>query len=166
MQAHSWYIQKLTLPLLGCFLILLRHINGLHFLPLTEGVIFFFTLFNPTALPLVMVVFLGLFADLIASAFFGLNTFIFVLIFFVVNFFRRFLSDLSFWGIWIFFIILNVLILLFSALIFFLFLGHGYPVTLYLQEGVSLCLFYPALMRLCNRLNTWLTGGDYDRLEV
>lgn len=165
MQAHPWYIQKTFLPLLGCFLILLQHINGFHSIPIIYSVIFFFTLFNPTLLPLVVVVILGLFADLIASNFFGLNTFIFVFIFFATNFFRRFLSDLSFFGIWFFFASLNGLILGFNVTLFLLSF-KTFPITFFLRETVASCLFFPALILICNYCNNWLEGGDYDCLEI
>lgn len=165
MQAHPWYVQKTFLPLLGCLFILLQHVNGFHTIPFMPTMIFFFALFNPPLLPLLTVVVLGIFADLIASNFFGLNTFIFVFIFFAANFFKRFLSDLSFWGIWTFFTLLNGLIFTFNAFIFLLSFNH-FPILPFLQEWIASCFFFPIFMLMCNRCNTWLTGGDYDRLEV
>ena len=113
-------------------------------------VIFYFAVFRPIVLNVILVFLLGVFADLIGNSMFGLNAFFFVLMFFVSNLNRRFILTLNFIDSWLIFaLILGVLQLLWWLLFSMLNLMIA-PVMPMVFHYMVLVLTYPLIMRICS----------------
>ena len=122
-------------------------------LPVVLIVIFCFAVFNPTLLNGICVFLIGLFADLLMAGPFGLQAFIYVLLFFVANLNRRFLLTLTFKYLWLAFSLILAFIYLVWYLMFtlvtFTFLSPG----VFILQYIVLVLIYPAVSWCCGWLN-------------
>lgn len=128
-------------------------------IPFVLPIIFFYAIYRPTVLNVICVFLLGIYADLLTTAPFGLSSFFFVLFFFAANFKRRLLMTLSYKRLWLVFMILTALTELLSAAAFSAishvpFLYEGFFMR-YLLLGMA----YPLLMKMASRLDESVGGG-------
>lgn len=123
-------------------------------LPIVLIVIFCFAVFNPTLLNGICVFFIGLFADLLMAGPFGLQAFIYVLLFFIANLNRRFLLILSFKYLWLAFAFILAVIYLIWYLMFSLVIFNFLSAQPFILQYLVLVLIYPAVSWCCGWLNS------------
>ena len=146
--SNSLIAFKYALPTLLCTTLILLNSITFSFVPFYRtpilfvlSIIFYFAVFRPIVLNVVLVFLLGIFADLLSGSLFGLQAFFFVLMFFVAN--------LNFFDSWLIFsLILGVLQLLWW-LSFSLLNLMTPPFMPILFQYVVLVLTYPFFIRLC-----------------
>lgn len=111
--------------------------------------IFYFAIYDPKCLSVWAVFLLGLLMELLTQSPLGVTTFCYILIYFVANFFRKYLLEMTFWPLWSIFsgLLLGVLLLEYSIV----FLFAAYPVSFQpvLVEFWMLVLVYPFFIRFC-----------------
>lgn len=152
---------KKTIPFfIGFLLILLSQIPYafLFSVPFIFILIFYFAIFNASLLNGWNCFILGLFSDLISQTPFGLNSFLFVLFFFVANINRLFLSALPFDKLWQIFSISVIPLFLVRFFIFVLSTSTVVSPIFLIGQGIILILTYPLWVKLCGRLDNWI--GD------
>ena len=153
-----WF-HRLT-PFMLCLALILCHLLPYHFLPYygysIQWVlipIFYFAIYNPRCLSSWAVFILGGIAELLVQSPLGVTTFVFVLLFFIANFLRKYLLEMTFVPLWIIFSSLLLVVEL---------VGYGltsllaqYPVAFQpiFVEFWVLTLIYPFLMRFCAHLD-------------
>lgn len=122
-------------------------------IPFIFGVIFYFGVFHPAVLNVVCVFFIGVFADILTGAPFGLQTFFYVLMFFVANLNRRYFLTLNFADLWMAFSLVLIGIMLLYYL-FFMVVSLTIPpfIPMVFQYAV-LTLTYPIVAWCCGWLN-------------
>lgn len=122
-------------------------------LPIVMIIIFCFAVFNPALLNGVCVFFIGLFADLLMAGPFGLQAFIYVLLFFVANLNRRFLLTLSFKYLWLAFAFILAVVYVIWYLLFSLVTFTLLSADSFILQYLVLVLIYPAVSWCCGWLN-------------
>lgn len=154
---------KFFLPTLICLLLVLFGVAPFSFMPIYHTelpivliVIFCFAIFNPTVLNGISVFFIGLFADLLMAGPFGLQTFIYVLMFFVANLNRRFLLTLSFKYLWIAFGVILAFMYLIWYLLFSLTVLQFLSPNSFVLQYLVLVMIYPAISWCCGYVNSKL----------
>ena len=124
-------------------------VNNQVNLPLIYIAIFYFSLFLPEHFGVLSVFFLGLLADFLTPAFFGLQTFFLVSVYFIVSLMRSLFLKLKFETLWFVF----ALILLCSDIVFTFFLILFSPihinVSYFVVQYIVLVLFFPVFTILC-----------------
>lgn len=97
------YHLKYAYPVLLCLFLIICNFATVSFnpynrvpIPFILSVIFYFSIFYPSVLNVVIVFCLGLLSDLLIGPIIGIHTFIFVLLFFVANLNRRYIISLKF----------------------------------------------------------------------
>lgn len=156
---------KYALPTLLCMVLILFNSITFSFslfyrtpILFVLTVIFYFAVFRPMVLNVIVVFLLGIFADLLGSGLFGLHAFFFVLMFFVANLNRRFILTLNFVDSWLIFaFILGILQLVWWALFSLLNLMIP-PFMPILFQYVVLVLTYPFFIWLCGWLDLKIGG--------
>ncbi|MBQ4472243.1 MAG: rod shape-determining protein MreD [Alphaproteobacteria bacterium] len=159
-QLNARFLLARSAPFLLCIVLILLNQIPYHFLPYYPYAIqwvlipvFYFSIYNPKVLSVWAVFLLGLFTELFVQSPCGVITFSYVLMYFVGNFFRKYLIELTFIPLWgIFSVGLILLELLTFALIYCLAI---HPVSIYpiAVETVVLVLVYPFLMRFFGHLD-------------
>ncbi len=152
-------LSKKLLPLGACLLVILLAQTPTVFgicVPLVYVPIFYFAIFRPSVLNAYVLFGLGLFADCLNEAPFGLYAFLFVLLFFVARLNRLFLKDLSFKNLWMLFAFFSAVLLLTQLFFFFLCAGTTIPSGFLLREYIILNLCYPFGFALCGRVDARL----------
>lgn len=150
-----------AVPFLICLALILlsQTLNARFFcVPLVFIPIFYFALFRVRLLNAYTVFVLGLLADCIYQIPLGLYSSVFVLMFFITRFNRPFLRELSAWGLWIFFGVLTVSLLLIQMFLFTVCEGSVVHTKFLFEQYVVTVLLYPLLMIGCDRINNWI--GD------
>lgn len=140
----------------GLFCVLLNFMS-FHFLseyhqsfPVVLIVIFYFAVLNPKKLNIFMVFILGLIADILTTAPFGINSFIFCFLFFISNLLRNYIKLLNYKYLWGAFVCLFFLTDIMWSWIFRLVSGIWVSASFWFVQFVFVCLFYP--------LFVWITG--------
>lgn len=151
---HFW-LRQMT-PFLFCLVLVLGHLVPYHFLPYYPYSIqwvfipiFYFAIYNPKCLSSWAVFLLGVISEMLIQSPMGVTTFCFVLLFFMANFLRRYLLELTFGRLWIVF----AAMLLVVEIVNYLFVAMMAPTPVaflpVLVEFWVLILLYPFIMRLC-----------------
>lgn len=151
---------RLSVPAITAFLFVLFSVIPFSFsptnkiyVPLVYILIYYFAVFRPSVLNVITVFFLGLLTDFLLNTPFGVNTFFFVLAFFITNLGRSFLQDMTFNGLWLSFaglmFVIYMLWYLTVSLLSHSWLGLG----AFLLQYVLLVLFCPLIMSFCCWLN-------------
>ena len=122
-------------------------------LPLVLIVIFYFALFSPERLNVLLVFILGLFADLLSFSVLGLNTFIFVGMFFMANLLQSYIYGFSFKNLWIVFCSLMLITDVVWAWLARLSTGVWVSASFWLVQYVFMCLSYPIVIWITGKLN-------------
>ena len=98
------------MPFILCLSLILCHLIPFHFLPQypypVQWVfvpIFYFAIYRPKCLSAWAVFILGLVDELLIQSPLGVTTFCFVFLFFVANFLRKYLLEMTFIPLWIIF---------------------------------------------------------------
>lgn len=156
---------KISLPTLMCFTLIVFNACLYSLIPFYRvpipfvlSVIFYFGIFHPAVLNVVCVFCLGLLADLIGASPFGLNTFFYVLLFFVANLNRRFFLTLNFNDLWVSFcaVLASIFILWY---LFFMLVGWTIvPFGPILFQYAFLVLTYPIMAWICGWINLKIGG--------
>lgn len=156
---------KLSLPMLVCLALVLFNMMPFSLtviyqipIPFVLIVIFYFGVFHPAVLNGICVFIIGLFADLLMDSPFGLQAFIYVLLFFTANLNRRYLLSLSFEGLWMSFSLILAFVYLVWYLIFSFISFQLLTVSGFVFQYVVLVLCYPPVSWACGWLN--LKIGD------
>ncbi|MBR6674647.1 MAG: rod shape-determining protein MreD, partial [Alphaproteobacteria bacterium] len=99
---------KYVLPTLLCVLFVMFNVMPFSLnpyyripIPFVLSIIFYYAVFHPSVLNVICVFFIGIFADTLMSTPFGLQTFFYVLIFFIANLNRRYFLTLNFADFWL-----------------------------------------------------------------
>lgn len=150
---------KKAIPFFICVLLMfLGQIPNIFLfsVPFTFILIFYFAIFNSSLLNGWSCFVLGLLTDLITQTPFGLNSFLFVLLFFAANINRLFLSGLSFDKLWQFFSWMMILFFLLRFFIFALCASTVILPTFLIGQYIILILSYPLLIKTSGRLDNWI----------
>lgn len=158
-QINGRWMRRL-MPFFFCLALILCHLIPFNFLPNYPYSIqwvfipvFYFAIYNPKCLSSWAVFILGLISEFFIQSPLGVTTFCFVLMFFIANFLRKYLLEMTFVPLWIIF---SSLLLVVEVLGYVLVsLLTRYPVTFWpvFVEFWILTLIYPFLMRFCSRLD-------------
>ena len=153
------WIRRLT-PFMLCLCLIIGSLIPFHFLPHYPYSIqwifipiFYFAIYNPKCLSSWAVFILGIISESFTQSPFGVATFCFVLLFFIGNFLRKYLLELTFFPLWIVF---SAMLLCVELLQYFLVsMLSVYPIAFQpiLTEFWILTLVYPFLMRFCAHLD-------------
>lgn len=153
------YPLRLCLPtLLALFFVLISILpisftpSDFIYVPWVMPVIYYFAIFRPSVLNVFSVFLLGIIADLLMQTPFGLNTFFFVLLFFIANLSRRFLMNVNFQGLWGIFALIMAGMYAAWYLATCLIQGRFVFGTFFI-EYILLVLFCPLIMALSAWLN-------------
>lgn len=161
MHSFRWrFFFMRLLPFVFVLTLILCHLSPFYLLPyfpfsvqLAFVPVFYFAVFNPKVLSCWAVFLLGVVSDLLTSSVFGVTPFCFVLMYFMANFFRKYFVEFNFFGLWIVFsgVLLMVECINYALVALF---GKN-PIVFYpvLVEFWIVCLLYPLLMRFCAYLN-------------
>ncbi len=151
---------KYALPTLLCVLFVMFNVMTFSLnpyyripIPFVLSIIFYYAVFHPAVLNVICVFLIGVFADILMSTPFGLQTFFYVLIFFVANLNRRYFLTLNFADFWMAYALVCAGVLLLMYL-FFMVISLSVPpfMPIVFQYGV-LVLTYPVMAWLCGWLN-------------
>lgn len=151
---------KYALPTLLCVLFVIFNVMMFSLtpyyripIPFVLSIIFYYAVFHPAVLNVICVFLIGVFADILISSPFGLQTFFYVLIFFVANLNRRYFLTLNFADFWLAYALVLSGILLLTYLFFVIISLTIVPfLPILFQYGV-LVLTYPVMAWLCGWLN-------------
>ncbi len=127
--------------------------NFHQFLPLVLIIIFYFALFSSKRLNVIAVFILGILADFLSPSIFGLNSFIFVGMFFMSNLLQPYIYAFSFKNLWCVFCGLMLLCDILWAWFTHLFTGVWVSASFWLVQYVFVCLFYPIIIWITGKLN-------------
>ena len=155
-----FFIRK-SVPFLMCLILILfsQTLNARFFcVPLVFIPIFYFALFRGRLLNVYIVFLLGLLADCIYQVPVGLFSSVFLLMLFVTRFSRSFLRELSAGGLWLFFGLLTVFLLLIQMFLFTVSEGSVVHTKFLFEQFIVTILLYPLFMVGCDRINNWI--GD------
>ena len=150
------FLIKRLCPFLLCLFLILCSCIPFHFLPYYSHSIawvfvpiFYFAIYNPKSLSAWAVFLLGLSAELLTQSPAGIVSFAYVLLYFMANFSRKYLREMSFGILWLVFASFLLITLLVES--FCMLALVPYPVSLssLLVEFWILVLIYPLLMRFC-----------------
>ena len=153
-------VLKYALPTLLCALFVIFNvvpfsINPYYRIPIPFifSIIFYYGVFHPAVLNVICVFFIGVFADILIDGPFGLQTFFYVLIFFIANLNRRYFLTLNFADFWLAYTLVCAAVLLMMYL-FFMIISLSIPpfMPVVFQYSV-LVLTYPIMAWLCGWLN-------------
>ena len=127
-------------------------------IPVILITIFYFAVFAPNKLNIFCVFSLGLLADLLSTAPFGIHAFIFSFLFFISNLARLYIFRFSFYKLWVvfscFFFITDVV----WAWLFCLTTGVWVSASFWFVQYIFTCLLYPLFVWLSGTINQKL--GD------
>ena len=147
-------------PFFLCLLLILCHLVPYHFLPYygysiqwTFIPIFYFAIYNPKCLSAWAVFVLGCISELLIQSPLGVTIFEFVLVFFVANFLRKYLIELTFIPLWIVFSALLLVVELSSYALTSVLAQYPVAFQPIFVEFWVLALIYPFLMRFCAHLD-------------
>ena len=125
-------------------------------LPLTLIVIFYYAVFSPQRLNVVLVFILGLLADLLSFSTLGLNAFIFVGMFFMANLLQAYIYSFSFKHLWFVFCSLMLLCDIVWAWLARLSTGVWVSASFWLVQYIFMCLCYPVIIWITGKLNHYI----------
>ena len=153
---------KCSTPLLFClFLILCNGVPSypfsgfMHPVPYVLIVIFYFGIFNPKLLNGGMVFCLAIFSELLVQSPLGLLIISYVLIFFLANFLRSYLYNLTFFRLWLVFAIFVCGTMGMQYGLFCLMASRWVPIiNMCISVGVLITV-YPLIMRICANLDSY-----------
>lgn len=155
---HFW-IRQMT-PFLLCLAMIFGHLLPYHFLPYYSYSIqwifipiFYFAIYNPKCLSSWAVFLLGIISELLIQSPMGVTTFCFVLLFFMANFLRRYLLELSFGSLWIVFATMLLSVEIVNYLFVVLLAKNSVTFMPIMVEFWVLILIYPFVMRFCAHLD-------------
>lgn len=111
--------------------------------------IFYFAVYNPKYLSAWAVFLLGLFSDLLVQSPMGIMSFCYVLMYFMANFFRKYLREMTFWTLWLIFASFVLVVLGVECILITLLLPSVVTLSPVLVEFWILTLIYPFFMRFC-----------------
>ena len=131
-------------------------IGFMHAIPVALIVIFYFAIFNPHMLNGTAVFLLAVLADLLIQGPFGLLIISYVLMFFIGNFLRSYLFNLTFFKLWMVFGVCICLVEGLQYMLFCLSVGEWMSVFPNLLTCFVLILIYPFIMRLCAALSVYV----------
>ncbi len=145
--------------LLGFGLILLKSLSfnvfgfSQSYLTNLWGVIFYFSVFNPYVLNILMVFLLGIMADILLQMPFGLSPFLYCISFFVGQFNRRLLLAASFGTQWLIYGLTSSVLFLFGLFLLKCLYGAIPHIGYLFVEYISILIFYPLIAFVCGHLN-------------
>ncbi len=145
--------------LLACGFVLLKSLSfdvfgfSQSYLTNLWAVIFYFAVFNPLVLNILMVFVLGIVADVLLQMPFGLSPALYSILFFVGYFNRRLLLASSFGVQWGIFGLTATGLFLFGLILLKILYGIVPHLEYLFFEYVSLIIFYPIIAMICGRLN-------------
>ena len=155
---HFWW-RQLT-PFLLCLIIILGHLVPYHFLPYYAYSIqwifipiFYFAIYNPKSLTVWSVFILGVISELLVQSPLGVTIFCFMLMFFMANFLRRYLLELTFLRLWIVFVVMLLIVEVVNYLLVMMSAINSVAFMPVLVEFWILILFYPFIVRLCAHID-------------
>ena len=150
------YWTRRFIPFMLCCALILCHLIPTHFLPNYPYAIqwvfipiFYFAIYNPKCLSSWAVFILGIISELLVQSPFGVTTFCYVLLFFVANFLRKYLIELTFVPLWVVFAAVLLGIELLDYLLVLLLSEYPVGFSPVLVEFWILTFIYPFLMRFC-----------------
>ena len=156
---------KISLPTLMCLMFVLFGSSIYSLTPFYQipmpfvlSVIFYFSVFHPAILNVFCIFCIGIFADLIETSPFGLNTFFYVLIFFCGNIHRRFFLNLKFNDFWLSYALVLAGVLLLWYIFCIIATLTIMPFLPVLFQYAVLVFTYPAIAWLCGYLNLKIGG--------
>ena len=115
--------------------------------------IFYFAIFNPIVLNVLMVFCLGVCADILLQMPFGISPLMYCFVYFIGYFNRRLLINATFAFQWMVYICVAGGLFLFGLILLKL-LYHTIPHVSYLTvEYLSLIILYPIIATVCGRVN-------------
>lgn len=157
---HYFYRARFALPILVSLFFVLLDIMPYAFipfyqvpLPLVLIVIFYFAVFRPRLLNGIAAFGIGIFADLLISSPFGLQAFIYVLMFFIANLNAKFLHTLEFKGLWVAFALILMVVYVCWYLLFSLASLTLLNIMPLVFQYMVIVLFYPLISWGCGWLN-------------
>lgn len=125
-------------------------------LPLSLIIVFYYAIFSPQRLNVFWIFFLGLLADLLSCSVLGLNTFIFVGMFFMANLLQAYIYTFSFKHLWCVFCFLMLVCDVVWAWLARLSTGVWVSASFWLVQYVFMCMFYPVIIWLTGKLDSCL----------
>lgn len=151
---------KYALPTLLCVLfvifnVMMFSLNPYYRIPIpfVFSIIFYYAVFHPAVLNVICVFLIGIFADILTSSPFGLQTFFYVLMFFVANLNRRYFLTLNFADFWLAYTLVLSSILSLQY-VFFMIISMSVPSFMpIIFQYVVLIMTYPVMAWLCGWLN-------------
>ena len=154
-----FYLWRLMPFFICIFLILLSSIP-FHFFPYYPYriswcfiPIFYFAIYNPKCLSSWTVFLLAIFSEFLTQSPLGVITFCFVLMFFIANFFRKYLLEFTFWPLWCIFASSVLMIEIIEYSLVSLLTHYAVSFQPVLVEFWILVLMYPFLIRFCAYLD-------------
>lgn len=158
MNVRFW-VRRL-IPFFFCLVLIFCHLVPFHVLPhypySIQWVlipIFYFAIYNPKCLSVWSVFLLGIISELLIQSPMGVTMFCYVLLFFVANFLRKYLLELTFLPLWVVFSSLLLGIDLCAYFLTSLMAEYEISFTPIFVEFWILTLVYPFLMRFCAHLD-------------
>ena len=153
-------IFKYALPTLLCLLCVTFNVMPFSLnpyyriaIPFVFSIIFYYAIFHPAVLNVICVFVVGVFADILMSTPFGLNTFFYVFLFFIANLNRRYFLTLNFADFWLAYTLVLMGIFLFMYLFFMIVAQTIPPFMPIVFQYCVLVLTYPVMAWLCGWLN-------------
>lgn len=115
--------------------------------------IFYFSVFNPAFLPIWSVFALGMFADVLLQIPFGISPIMYSFIYFIGQFYRRFLVRSSFGAQWGVYSILMTFLFIIGLILLKILYGIIPHVSYLTAEYISILILYPVIAALCGYFN-------------
>ena len=115
--------------------------------------VFYFSVFNPHVLNVVVIFILGLFLDFLLYYPFGFQSIVLLLTSFFARFYRRSIVSLSFCGQWIVFLLVLSVVYLFVEILLFTVSEKSVSVMQFFVNYIFLCVLYPFISCLCAFIN-------------
>ncbi len=150
------FLMKRLCPFFLCLFLILCSSVPFHFLPYYSYSIswsfipiFYFAVYNPKYLSAWAVFLLGLGSELLTQSPMGMSVFCYVLMYFMANFFRKYLRDMTFGILWLVFASFVLIVLLVECLLITLLVPSDVSLSPVLVEFWILTLIYPFLMHFC-----------------
>ncbi|MBQ3696182.1 MAG: rod shape-determining protein MreD [Alphaproteobacteria bacterium] len=148
------------MPFFLCLVLIVCHLVPFHFLPYYPYAvqwcivpIFYFAIYNPRCLSSWAVFILGMISDLFVQSPFGVTVFCFVLLYFIANFLRKYLLEMTFIPLWTVFASLFLIIEFLNYELVDLLAQYPVSFQPIFVEFWILTLIYPFMMRFCAHLD-------------
>ena len=153
------------IPFLWAFVLVALHLsperlwqNFHQSLPLVLIVIFYFGIFKSRRFNIFLIFVLGLITDFLSTTPFGLNTFIYTLMFLLADIISPYVCDFSFKHLWLVFMCVMLLIDIVLAWFGRIMTGFWVSSTFWFVQYLFMCLCYPIIVWITAKLNLFSRG--------